>query len=71
MGTGDKRQGRESDYSPQSSAEVKMDELYLRSTIRLHAEVLSYVNKYRDNFTFYSTDQSLTLYSVDIESLKR
>jgi hypothetical protein len=47
MGTGDsfpgiKWQGREADYSPPSSAEVKNVDLYLHSPICLHGVVLKY-----------------------------
>jgi hypothetical protein len=55
LSLGVKRQGREADHSPPSSAEVKeCVDLYLHSPIRLHGLVLS-LKKHRDNFIFTCT----------------
>jgi hypothetical protein len=47
-----KRQGREADHSPPSSAEVKNGGALSQFSKYLHGIVLNYVIKYRDNFTF-------------------
>jgi hypothetical protein len=53
---GVKRQGREADHSPPSSAEVKNVWSYtFTPPLRLHGVVLSYRTKHRVNFTFACT----------------
>jgi hypothetical protein len=61
MGTGEralslgvKRQGREADHSPKTSAEIKkIWILYIPSPIRLHGVVSAYLVEHKDNFPFY------------------